>query len=128
MSYSIGKVGYVPARVTTLPSEHVDPPPAASGCGDYVSYLEYESGQLGREQTAERKERYTPHDASLPADWKPGAEPYPWVLERRERVAVAGELMEQGLRGTELDGAIDLTVFARRFLRWAEEGFPITKG
>lgn len=99
--------------------------PAHFGCGEYVAWLAYESVQLAREQRAEREERFCPFDGYEPESAPPV---YPWVAERMDRLALESELMQDGLRGVELDDAIDLTMFARRFARWAEDGFPLTKG
>ena len=116
-------------------------PPAAYGCGDPDDLEKYDARETARERRQEREERFTPYDSSLPSDLyavRNGSvvcvstggrpPPYPWQLERRERIEIAREAVDDGLRGVDVIRAVDLTAFARRFERWAEEGFQITKG
>lgn len=42
-----------------------------------------------------------------------------------ERRKIEDQMKAEGLIGVQLDTAIDLTLFARRFERWAEEGFRL---
>ena len=127
---SIGSVGccYGQHGNQTEPAAPSRVPPSAHGCGDYPAWLGAESGRMSRDERQVREDRFCPFDGELPDGVGGELVPTPWAGERHERVEIAGELMAEGLRGTELDGAIDLTVFARRFVRWAEDGFPMEIG
>ena len=124
---SIGSVGCCYGRHgnETEPPSPTITTPAEAGCGDYVRWLGYESRQLGKEEQHVREERFTPHDCSVPDGTEIRMYPTPWAAEFYERREIAGELVRQGLRGNDVAVAIDLTMFARRFVRWAEEGFPM---
>lgn len=112
--------------------------PAEAGCGDYFDFQAYEARQEVKDKRREREERFDMPEYSLPADIYSVVDgvvvcrstggkhaEYPWDAVRRERVEIGLELWDQGLRGRERDEAIDLTMFARRFVRWAEDGFPM---
>lgn len=90
-----------------------------------------------REEDEQKAERFTPCDSALPADLysvvngsvrRADGSPipqYPWLGDREERMRIARQAVAEGLRGVEVDRAVDLTLFARGFERWAEEGFPV---
>lgn len=122
-----GKVGYVKGARGNAQTRVPAPEP---------QWLDWES-YYAREDAEKKAERFTPPDSALPADLysvvngrvrrADGSRlpSYPWIGERPERIKIARQAVEEGLRGVEVDMAVDLTLFARRFERWAEEGFPI---
>lgn len=114
MSESIGKVGWCRCRPLTMP-----PAPAPSKTIETAIGEQYD-----REDRWEREDRWLPEWFD-PNEQLPQRTQTPWEIDRAERVEIAGECVRQGLRGLDVDRAIDLTLFARRVVRWAEEGFLV---
>lgn len=98
-----------------------------------------ESAAKTDEERLEREGRFTPYDNSLPADlyrvdergrafhldgtpWGQGRQ---YRAERYERIRIANLAVDAGLRGVEVDEAVDLTLFAQSFERWVESGCPL---
>lgn len=81
--------------------------------GPPTPWLDWD-GVIEAEDRQARFDRVTPYDASVPEGTPLGMVPTPWGLERAERVAIAGEMVRRGLRGADVDDAIDREIYRRR--------------
>lgn len=137
----MAKCVYIPptefARVGYTPGEHAQS--QATVPRNDTAWLDWD-GYYAREEAAQEAGRFTPFDSALPADLYSVVDgavrradgsrlpPYPWIGDRAERIRIARQAIAEGLQGIEVDKAVDLTMFARAFERWAEEVFPTGKG